>query len=86
MSHVVIRLNKWFGIDELVSLVDIHQSNGVEPANKSILRHLRALTFDFRISINWSAQMSNERKIATYIQQKISNLEEAEVLQLIYEW
>ena len=54
MSHVVVKLNQWFGINKLVSLVDRHQSNGVEPTNKSILRHLRALTFDFRLSKNWS--------------------------------
>ena len=54
MSHVVITLNKWFGVDKLVSLVDRHQSNGVEPTNKSILRHLRALIFDYRLSNDWS--------------------------------
>ena len=54
MSHVVIKLNKWFGVDKLVSLVDRHQSNGVEPTNKSILRHLRALIFDYRLSNDWS--------------------------------
>jgi hypothetical protein len=54
MSHVVTTLNKWFGIDKLVSLVDRHQSNGVEPTNKSILRHLRALIFDYRLSNDWS--------------------------------
>ena len=54
LSHVVIKLNKWFGIDKLVRLVDRHQSNGVEPTNKSILRHLRALIFDYRLSNDWS--------------------------------
>ena len=50
MSHVVITLNKWFGIEKLICLVDRHQSNGVEPTNKFILRHLRALIFDYRIT------------------------------------
>ena len=54
MSHIVIKLNKWFGINKLVSLVDRHESNGVEPTNKSILRHLRALIFDYRLSNDWS--------------------------------
>jgi hypothetical protein len=44
----------WFGIDKLVRLVDRHQSNGVEPTNLSILRHLRALIFDYRLSNDWS--------------------------------
>ena len=54
MSNVVVKLNEWFGVDKLVSLVDRHESNGVEPTNKSILRHLRALTFDFRLTNSWS--------------------------------
>ena len=33
MSEIIILLNKWFGIDKLVSLVDRHESNGVEPTN-----------------------------------------------------
>jgi RNase H-like domain found in reverse transcriptase len=53
-ADVVIILNKWFGVSKLLSLVDRHESNGVEPTNKKILRHLRALIFDFRISQDWS--------------------------------
>ena len=40
MSERIILLNEWFGIDKLVILVDRHEFNGVEPANKQILRHL----------------------------------------------
>ena len=54
MSHVVAKLNKRSGIDKLVSLVDRHQSNDVEPTSKSILRHLRALVFDYRLPNGWS--------------------------------
>ena len=54
MSLVVRKVNKWFGVHKLVSLVDRHQSNGVEPTNKSILRHLHALIFDSRLSNDWS--------------------------------
>ena len=54
MSNVVVKLNEWFGVDKLVSLVDRHESNGVEPTDKSILRHLRAFIFDFRLTSSWS--------------------------------
>ena len=54
MSEIVILLNKWFGIDKFVSLVDRFESNGVEPTNKEIRRHLSALVHDERISQSWS--------------------------------
>jgi hypothetical protein len=53
-AECVVILNKWFGVSKLLSLVDRHESNGVEPTNKKILRHLRALVFDFRNSQDWS--------------------------------
>jgi hypothetical protein len=55
MAEVVVQLCKWFGIDKVVSLVDRHESNGVEPTNKKILRHLRALAQDERIVKIWSS-------------------------------
>ena len=54
MSEVVSQLNSWFGIRHVVSLVDRHESNGVEGSNKQILRHLKALTHESRMVNKWS--------------------------------
>lgn len=55
MSDVIKNLNKWIGIQHIFSLVDRHESNGVERTNGLILRHLRALVYDERIGSTWSA-------------------------------
>jgi len=54
MSEVISHLNEWFGIRHVVSLVDRHESNGVEGSNKQILRHLRTLCHDKRLEKRWS--------------------------------
>ena len=54
MSETVAKLNEWIGIKHVVSLVDRHESNGVEGSNKQILRHLRALCHDLRLERRWS--------------------------------
>ena len=57
MSKVVKNLNTWLGIRHIVSLVDWHQSNGVERTNQELLRHLKTLTHDERITNKWSDPM-----------------------------
>ncbi len=53
-SEVITSLHKWLGMHHRFSLVGRHESNGVEAANRQILRYLRALFSDERISKRWS--------------------------------
>ena len=48
-------LNEWLGLGHQLSLVDVHDSNGVERTNGEIMRHLRTLVNDFRIRNDWSS-------------------------------
>jgi hypothetical protein len=54
MSATVVLLNQFLGQTKLVSIVDRHQSNGVEPTNKRILAHARTLVQDERVMHTWS--------------------------------
>jgi hypothetical protein len=52
-SAVVAQLNTWLGMSHKLSLVDRHESNGVEQTNRSILKHLTALVVSERASTFW---------------------------------
>jgi hypothetical protein len=53
-SNIVSDLNKLLGTVHKFSLVDRHQSNGVERTIKEITRHLRALCYSERVTEKWS--------------------------------
>ncbi len=53
MSKVIAQLNAWLGIRHIVSLVDRHESNGVERLNSEILRHISAIVHDKRLVLEW---------------------------------
>lgn len=52
-SEVVDLLNKYFGFKHHFSLVDRHESNGVEPLNKELIRHLRTIVAEERLQKKW---------------------------------
>jgi hypothetical protein len=54
MSATIVLLNEWLGQEKLVSLVERHESNGVEPTNKKFLLHLRCIVQDLRVAHQWS--------------------------------
>jgi hypothetical protein len=53
-SNLVKDLNSWLGTLHKFSLVDWHQSNGVERKIREIVRHLRALCIEERVLNKWS--------------------------------
>ena len=53
-SNVVDQLNKYLGYLHAFSLVDRHESNGTEPTNREIARHVKALVFDLSLRDCWS--------------------------------
>ena len=54
-SEVITHLTRWFGMQHVFSLVDRHESNGVEGSNKQILRHVRVLVEEERTKDEWSS-------------------------------
>ena len=58
MAEVVQKLSEWMGIKRVISLVDRHESNGVEGSNKQILRHLWTLVHDLRVPTRWYSSLS----------------------------
>ena len=53
-SEIIRHLNEYLGIRHTISLVDRHESNGVERVNQEILRHLRTMIHDSRLIDNWT--------------------------------
>ena len=54
IRDLVNKVNNWLGIRHRLSLVDVHESNGVERTNQEILKLLRTLVNDERIRHQWS--------------------------------
>ena len=53
-SQVIQHLNEYLGIRHIFSLVDRHESNGVERIHQEILRHLRTMIHDSRLIDKWT--------------------------------
>ena len=53
MGAVVKQLNEWLGIRHVVSLVDVHESNGAERSGLEMFQLLRSITNDERLQEIW---------------------------------
>ena len=54
-SKTVDIVNQFLGIKHHLSIVDRHESNGVERTNAEILKHLRDYVFDSRLINDWDS-------------------------------
>ena len=57
-AEVLQQLISWMGIKSRFSLVDRHESNFVEPANKEVLRFLAALVHTKRVVQEWGSPVN----------------------------
>ena len=53
-SGLIEKLGKYLGLKHVFSLVDRHESNGVERVIQEVLRHLKALVYEERLISKWS--------------------------------
>ena len=53
-SEVIRHLNRWLGVHHVISVVDRHESNGVEGTNKKVLRYLSVVAQEERVTEHWS--------------------------------
>ena len=68
-AEAVTQLNRWLGLTHRVSLVDRHESNGVERTNRSILEHMKFMTQVDRAIDIWDEPeyiVNVERLLNTY--------------------
>ena len=68
-SKVVAKVNEYLGIKHMLSIVDRHESNGVERTNQEVLKHLKDYVFDTRLIDNWdnSVTISTIRYFLNYL-------------------
>ena len=55
MADVVKDLNRWLGVEQLVSIVGRHESYGTEHVNGLFMGHLRRLVHDERLIHRWAS-------------------------------
>ena len=72
-SALVETLIKNFGINMKFAIVDRHESNGVEPINREIKRHLQTLIADKRFERNWA-----QPRVISLIQHHLNNFPSSE--------